>query len=82
MTHSTSTHSGSHAFETSTSDTTALRRAIRRHQRALQALQGISFEGISSDKTQQLRHRLQRELADLQQQLQQQPTGTSTPARI
>lgn len=82
MTHSTSTHFGSHAFETSTSDTTALRRAIRRHQRALQALQGISFEGISSDKTQQLRHRLQRELADLQQQLQQQPTGTSNPARI
>ncbi|NBB87421.1 MAG: hypothetical protein GVY12_14530 [Bacteroidetes bacterium] len=64
-----------------TSSAPALHRAIRRHRRALRALQGISFDGISSDTTRQLRHRLQRELADLQRQLQHPPSDAARSAQ-
>lgn len=85
MTHSSSAPSRynlSLPSVTDARDETALQRAIRHHRRALRALQGISFEGISSDTTQQLRRRLQRELAAMQQRLHHPPSDRSPSARM
>ena len=77
MTPSSSHHPGTDFSPPSSThlppDAATLLRAIRHHQRALQALQGISFKGISSDKTHQLRDRLQRELEQMMQQLHERP---------
>lgn len=46
-----------------------LHQAIRHHRRAIRTLEGGGFEGLSAVRTEQLLHRLRRDLHQLEEQL-------------